>query len=86
MSMQSSATDLSAAAGQRIAWLMRVTVLMWGCRHESEFYVPRHYQPKTATVDLTSMPPAFVRRIWRPTAMMKTAGNWRAGGTRSQRV
>ena len=42
----------------------------------------RLYQPKTATARWIWMPPCGVRRNWRPTADLKTAESWRAGGIR----
>ena len=41
--------------------------------------VCRAYQPKTATVDRISIPPAGERRICRPTAFLSTAESCRAG-------
>lgn len=46
----------------------------------------RHYQPKTATFETRSIPPAFVRRISRPTAKRNTAGSCRADGIRAHKV
>ena len=46
--------------------------------------VVRLYHPKTAIFDLMSMPPARVRRIWRPVAVLKTRCSWSAGRTRAQ--
>jgi hypothetical protein len=44
------------------------------------------YQPKTATADLTMIPPSGLLRIWRPVAVRKTCSNCSAGGTRDHRV
>ena len=46
----------------------------------------RHYQPKTATFERRSIPPAFVRRISRPIAERNTAGSCRAGGILAHKV
>src|SRR5215210_5577710 len=63
-----------------------VPVSMLGSEQQLLPNTRRHYQPNAATFERRSIPPAFVRRISRPTAERNTAGSCNAGGMRTHKV
>ena len=57
-----------------------------GLEQDLFLIIRRYHQPNAATFETRSIPPAFVRRISRPTAKRNTAGSCRAGGIRVHKV
>ena len=70
------------ALAEHFPWVQLYT----GAAQDLFLIIRRRYQPNTATFEMRLIPPAFVRRISRPTDDRNTAGSWSAGGILAHNV